>query len=259
MKQGFQRQAAAFIGKNLPDILGGAGIACFGAAIGLAIVNAPKAQEALEAARKEKQRHQLSFKEKCQAMWKYYLPVGLAASAGTAFSICGMHENHKRTAALGAACALSQSALRTYQETVKESLGEKKEKVLKDAIAAKKEETKDTPLRMAEAAVIPNGSGVLCYDAVSGRYFRSTKQDIMDAKNRLNERMLGGPEMFASLNEFYDEIGARELEHIGIGNDLGWNVNAGLVEVYLSSKLLDNGIPCLVMDYEVLPEYRYSI
>ena len=247
------RKTAETLQKNMPNILGGAGIVCFLASIGLAAVNSPKAQRALEQERQKQKKHTLSWQERLRATWRLYLPVGLTAAAGAGCTIASLRESHKRTMALPAACALSESALRTYKDQVVQAIGEKKEKAVKDAAAAQKQE--QVPVQEAQIAVIDQG-GTLCFDVVSGRYFKTTRDRLLAAQNNLNERMLNGMEMFASLNEFYDEIG---LAHIGVGDDLGWNVSKSMLKLYLSAKLLENGAPCMVMDYEVLPEYRYNI
>ena len=58
-----------------------------------------------------------------------------------------------------------------------------------------------------------------------------------------------------ALNEFYDEIG---LPHTEVGGSLGWNINDGLLEVYFSSKIADDGTPCIVMSYENQPKHSYN-
>ena len=60
--------------------------------------------------------------------------------------------------------------------------------------------------------------------------------------------------MSISLNEFYYELG---LEPIKLGDQLGWNIEKGYLGINLSSKLASDGTPCLVLAYEVGPEYNY--
>ena len=63
-------------------------------------------------------------------------------------------------------------------------------------------------------------------------------------------------ENYISLNEFYDEIG---LKYTKIGDDLGWNIDKGLIDVDFSAQLNGNGDPCLVLDYQIIPNYNYNI
>ena len=62
-------------------------------------------------------------------------------------------------------------------------------------------------------------------------------------------------EMYISLTEFYNEIG---LEPTKISDDLGWDLDDGLIELDISSQITDDGRPCIVIDYLVAPRYDYS-
>ena len=93
----------------------------------------------------------------------------------------------------------------------------------------------------------------MCFDVLSGRYFKSDIDLIKRVENNINKRMFN--DMYISLNEFYIELG---LEPIGIGDDLGWSVDKGMIDIDFSSQLADDGTPCLVIDYSVSPKYNYS-
>ena len=58
-------------------------------------------------------------------------------------------------------------------------------------------------------------------------------------------------DMCIRLNDFYNEIG---LDRIKIGEDLGWNIDKGLIEVHYDSTIADNEEPCIVLDYELTHE-----
>ena len=88
---------------------------------------------------------------------------------------------------------------------------------------------------------------------ISGRYFKSDIETIKKAVNELNRRML--LDMYISLSEFYDEIG---LEHIALSDELGWNIDDGLMEIDFSSQLADDGTPCVVIDYHLAPKYDFN-
>ena len=62
-------------------------------------------------------------------------------------------------------------------------------------------------------------------------------------------------EMYIGLNEFYDEIGLAPTQ---LGEDLGWNVDGGEIQVTFSTQLADDGAPCLVLNYEVIPKLGYE-
>ena len=52
------------------------------------------------------------------------------------------------------------------------------------------------------------------------------------------------------------DLPAKEIAK-ALTNELGWNVNKGLIELRFSSQLANGRTPCLVMSYSVAPEYDY--
>ena len=93
---------------------------------------------------------------------------------------------------------------------------------------------------------------ILCYDTVSKRYFTSNAAKIEKAVNKLSRTMLS--ERYVSLNDINYEIG---LEMLNYGDDIGWNVDRGFIDIMFSSKLTDDNEPCLVIDYLVEPKKDY--
>ncbi len=83
-----------------------------------------------------------------------------------------------------------------------ETIGEKKEQTVRDAIA--NDRINKNPVSRREVIITEKGN-TLCYDAISGRYFKSDIDKLKKAENELNRRMRD--EMYISLNEFYYEIG----------------------------------------------------
>ena len=62
-------------------------------------------------------------------------------------------------------------------------------------------------------------------------------------------------EMYVSLNDFYYEVG---LDNIKIGDELGWNIDNGYINLSFSSQLAGDGTPCLVIDYSIAPRYNFG-
>ena len=63
---------------------------------------------------------------------------------------------------------------------------------------------------------------------------------------------------YVSLNDLYDEL---NLEHVGIGDDMGWNVarvGRDLIRPRISSQIADDGRPCAVFSCEPAPQHGYS-
>ena len=100
--------------------------------------------------------------------------------------------------------------------------------------------------------IITERGNTLCYDAVSGRYFKSDIDKLKKAANELNRQMRD--EMYISLNDFYYEIG---LNPVSIGDELGWNIDQGYIDLSFSSQLADDGTPCLVIEYHIAPRYDF--
>ena len=60
---------------------------------------------------------------------------------------------------------------------------------------------------------------------------------------------------YISLNEFYYELG---LDGTKIGDELGWNVTTGLIDLDFSAQLDTDGVPCVVIDYMLAPTRGYN-
>jgi hypothetical protein len=181
--------------------------------------------------------------DKVKVAWKFYVPTALSFIVTTT-AIIGMNViNERKKAALVGLYSITQSTLQEYQQKVIETIGEKKEQSIRDSI------DEDRVLRNPPTDVIITGSGdVLCLDSLSGRYFQSDIEKIKRTINETNRILMN--DMFISLNDFYYDLG---LEPTKLGDDLGFNIEDGLIEVHFSSQLTKEGKPCLVLSYEVRP------
>lgn len=235
--------------KHSPEILMGIGIAGMVATSVMAVRATPKALRLIEDKKAETNEEKLTPIEAVKTTWICYLPAVITGGVSVACLIGANSVNTRRNAALATAYTLSESALKEYQEKVVETIGEKKEQSVRDAIA--KDKLEQNPVTNREVIITDKGD-TLCFDAVSGRYFKSDIEKLKKAVNELNRRMRD--EMYISLNEFYYEIG---LNSIGIGDELGWNIDNGYIEPSFSSQLAEDGTPCLVIGYHVEPRYDY--
>jgi hypothetical protein len=103
--------------------------------------------------------------------------------------------------------------------------------------------------------VIITGDGeTLCLDSLSGRPFKSDINKIKTAEIELGARMLD--ERYVSLNDFYYEIGLDPI--YPLGDDLGWNIDRGRIQLSFSTQLTADNRPCLVVNYTVAPRYDYD-
>ena len=260
------KDAKVMVSKRSPEILTGLGIAGMITTTVLAVKATPKAMKLLEEAKKDifdnldpedisgnnTDYTDISLKpiEMVKVAWKPYIPAAITGIASISCIIGASSVHAKRNAAIAAAYNLSQTALTEYKEKVVETIGEKKEQAIKDKIA--KDKVKKDPVSKSEVIVTGKGN-TLCYDAFNSRYFYSDIDQIKRAINELNRIMLN--QMYVSLNDFYDEL---NLKHSGNGDELGWKLDDGFIEVDFSSQLSDDGRPCLVIEYMVAPRYDYS-
>lgn len=233
--------------KHCPEILMGMGIAGMMTTTILAVAATPKAMKLIEAKKREQQTEKLRPIETVKTAWHCYLPSAVTMIASVGCLIGAETLNAQKGAALAAAYALSETARKEYGNKVTELFGQKKEQEVKDAIA--KDKIDRQPVKTSE--VIFTGCGdTLCYDVLSGRYFKSDIEKLRQAENALNAQMLN--EMYVSLNEWYYAIG---LSEIRLGDALGWDVHKGLLHLTFSSQLTEEGTPCMVVGYQEPPYY----
>lgn len=237
------------IKKHSPEILTGIGIAGMITTTVMAVRATPKALILIEERKEEIGAEKLEAMDMVKTTWVCYIPAAITGTLSVACLIGASSANARRNAALATAYTLSESALKDYQGKVIEMFGEKKNEAVKDAVA--KDKIEKNPVVTREVIITEKGN-TLCYDAISGRYFKSDIEKIKKAECELNRQMLD--DMYVSLNDFYYEIG---LDSVKLGDELGWNVDSGYIDLSFSSQLASDGTPCLVIDYSVAPRYDY--
>lgn len=237
------------IKKHSPEILTGIGIAGMITTTVMAVRATPKALILIEERKEEIGAEKLEAMDMVKTAWACYIPAAITGTLSVACLIGASSVNARRNAALATAYTLSESALKDYQGKVIEMFGEKKNEAVKDAVA--KDKIEKNPVVTREVIITEKGN-TLCYDAISGRYFKSDIEKIKKAECELNRQMLD--DMYVSLNDFYYEIG---LDSVKLGDELGWNIDSGYIDLSFSSQLASDGTPCLVIDYSVAPRYDY--
>lgn len=238
--------------KHSPELLTGIGIAGMVTTVVLAVRATPKALRLIDEKKADiPEEESIPRIEAVKAAWKVYVPAVLTGILSTICLIGANSVNQRRNAAIAAAYSLSESALKEYREKVVETIGERKEQAIRDDIA--KDRITENPVR--EVIVSDRGS-TLCYDGLSGRYFKSDIEKLRRIVNYLNRRMRD--EMFISLNDFYCAVDNPDLGPTKLGDMLGWNIDKGYIDLNFSSQLTTDGTPCLVLDYTVVPEYEYN-
>lgn len=238
--------------KHSPQILIGVGVSGLLTTIGLTIPATVKATRLVDAKKEELGVDKLTTKEVLQTTWKCYIPPFITATASTACVFGGSSKHTRRNAALATAYKVSETAFSEYREKVRESLGERKDGAIRDMVA--KKHIEENPVKGREVIITEKGN-TLCYDHLSGRYFKSDIDHVQRAVNNLNRAMMYDMGGYVSLNDFYDEL---DLAHTALGNDLGWNLDHGLIDIHFGSQIADDGTPCIVLDYTIAPIYNYD-
>lgn len=267
--EGLQKLTQKFGGvlaKNSPTVLTGIGVAGLIATTVLAVKATPKALELIDEAQYDKtslieklyekdgvyNREEviLTKTEVIKASWKCYLPAAAMGLVTISCIIGANRINLRRNAALASVYAISEAALKEYQAKVVETLGKQKERKIKDDIA--KDRITKNPVSNNEV-VITNLGETLCYDSLSGRYFKSDIEKIRQVLNKLSRDLMS--EMFIDLNHVYSEL---NLKGTKMGDMIGWHIDDGLIEPDFSSQLTENGTPCLVLDFITEPRYNHN-
>ena len=212
--------------KHTPEILTGIGITGLVSAGIMAVRATPKALMLIEEKKYDYDVDELTKLETIKTTWTCYAPSVIVGGMSICCLIGASSVNFRRNAALATAYSLSESALKEYQEKVVEVIGEKKEQDVQDAII--KDKVDKTPVTNREVFLTEKGN-TLCLDLMSKRYFRTDIDMLRRAVNDLNRRMRD--ETFISLNDFYYEIG---LDGIKLGDDLGWNIDRGYIDLQFS-------------------------
>ena len=239
-----------FVQENSPAILTGFSVI---GVISTAVIAARahnNAQVELDEARRKKEAP-LTKQEALELTWRHYVPPVLLGGA-TITCIFGLNSVHtKRQAAIASLYSLADNSFKEYRSKVVESIGARKEEKVRDDIV--QDHLDKNPVSMTHIHDTPVGS-TLCYDELSGRYFRSSEESIKRARNDFNHKLNTGMSIWLSVNDFYYELGLNPIE---LGDYMGWTVDE-LVEISTPAKRADNGDPCLVMRFNVKPRFLYN-
>lgn len=232
-----QNRSAVKAGMAIAGVVG-TGMACADAAT--------KTNKELEKLKYENKDESPTTTDKIKRVWKYWVkPV--CVGGGTIYLIYSSHSDQAKTiTALTAMYSMRDNELKEWTKKVEEIAGKKKAEDIKEAIRIDKVQN-NPPV---ENEIHNTGRGdTLCYDMVSGRYFRSNQEDIRKTVNDINELIHW--RSYAVLNDFYEGLNVPLVKY---GDDIGWDFNAQQkIEMEFSSTLTDDGTPALVVDFEVYP------
>ncbi len=242
------------ISKNSPHILTGLGCAgVFTTAIltGRATLKAHTILEREEEYRKEQNKDSYSEPlppmEVVQLTWKTFVPPVLMGLTSIACIVGANTISANRNAAIAALYSLSETAFREYKDKVVEEVGKTKERAIRDSIS--QDHINARPVNTSTVIVTGQGD-VLCHDAMSKRYFRSSPEKIRQVVADLDDLLR--LESWIPLNEFYYRL---HMDTCDLGANCGFNPykGNGRVEIDYNSSLTPEGIPCLEVSAKTYP------
>lgn len=253
----FARDVKVSLSKHSPSILIGIGITGMLTTTVLAVKATPKALRLMEEKKRELDVETLTPVETVKTTWKCYVPAAVSGVVSIACLIGANSVNTRRNAALATAYKLSETAFTEYREKVVETIGEKKERTVRDKVSEK--QIKDNPIKQTEVIVTGRGQ-TLFFEPLSHRYFYSDLEKIKRAENKLNKEIICDPfETGVTVNDFYEEIG---IPGTATGDSLGWKRADYLIDIYPSAQMADEGTefegqPCIVLNHNNPPQYDF--
>lgn len=252
-------KASKIVAKNSPAILTALGIAGFGTTVVLAV----RATPAADAAHRGHiwKRHDIEENpdiqdvkealrddiiEEVKEIVPLYAP---ALGMGIVSIVCfvGASKIHAdRHAAIMAAYSLSEKTLATYQEKVRERLGADVHSDIHDEVM---KELVDDDTAPDGTLVVKEGKWRF-YDTKLGRYFYSTREEIMAAESEINRRLLA--ETRVNLSEFYYAMGIDDPGQVA--DCMGWDISdryAQAMEIWFTPMFDDEKNPCTAIHYRM--------
>lgn len=237
------------LAKHSPEILVGIGIGGFFTAIGLCIPATKTACELIEEKKIDEGVDELTPVETVKTVWKCYIPTAVTAGCSTACIVGATRTGLKRNAALAAAYKISQESLELYHEKVKEAIGEKKEREIRDEVA--KEKHQRHPDNEAPVVITAKGD-TNCYDPVIKREFKNDIESIRKGINNISDMI--SHEMSASYNDYLVEIGLSRYQ-TDVLETIGWDLDDFPLEPQFTYGPGENGEPCLIVSFYKEPHY----
>ncbi len=251
------KSAKTFVVKHSPEILTGMGIAGMITTTILAVKATPRALELVNEKHDElypdDEDREIAIPpvEVVKSCWRCYVPAAITGITSTVCLVGAVSVSSRRTAALAAAYHLSESTLSEYKDKVIQTIGEKKEKTVREKVS--EERVEQNPIAKNEVIITEKGE-TLFMEPLSKRYFKSDIELIRRAENRLNKEILTDISGYVSLNEFYDEIG---LDRTDLGDDLGWNIDH-TIELDFDLIRTEDDKALWVIYYTNPPKYKYD-
>jgi len=204
------------------------------------VVMAAKAAPVAEKVLNERPNDADSFLEKTKAVIPIYAPTAGMVLISTGCILASNRIYHHRYSSILALYALGERSMKKWQDVIFDEVGEKSFEKVRERVVAPEE---------AMPAIVVDDPTVLCYDTYSGRYFKTDSvETVRRYINDLNDVLF--QEDFVGINDFYFMVGLPKTE---FGDDVGWNVADGSIQVRFDSFLV-NDRPCVVISFGLGPK-----
>lgn len=242
------RQMGTFVGKNSQVIMTTFSV---GGLLGTVIfsVRATTKADLILAELRRKYGDEIPKDELARKILPLYIPTVIMGGLTAASIIGSSRSAAKQNAVLASSLYSAEMMLKEYQAKVVETIGEKKELTVREGLAG--DQITRNPVSRNQIFITGRGDH-LCYDTLSGRYFKSDIEKLRQLQNEMNRCIIS--EMWVTLNQVYMEMG---LDPIELGNDVGWNVDH-MLDMQFSGHLTDDQQPCIAVVHSVQPRlYRF--
>lgn len=234
------------ISDNFPLILTSMGVSGVIATTVLAVKATPEAYREIQDARSETT-EPITKVDMVKLTYRHYIPAAAVGISTIAAIVGAQSVNMKRQAALVGLWTVTDKALSEYKNQVIKTIGEKKEKEIVTEVVRERMDKDEF-----NTEIIVTGRGKQKFkDTISGRYFESDIESVRQAQNNINAQCIN--EMYASLNDFYREVGLPGTAH---GEEAGWRADR-LLEIAFIPQLSEDGEACIGLDYRSAPIRSY--
>lgn len=176
--------------------------------------------------------------------WKEFVtPVTVAT-----FTLASLATAHKismgRLAGTMTLYSATEKKAKEFEAKCREVLGDDKVEKVKDEV------DKDFASKFDGQSILfvnDSASTMRCIDKFTGQKFTSSFDELKRIESEFAKQLAydGG---FICVNDFYDIVGEERIKN---GDDIGWN-SERLPEFRYSSQLGRDGVPLLVVDYDVI-------
>lgn len=186
-------------------------------------------------------------------VWKCYIPTAVTSAATISAIAISWKFGQAREKLAKMAGYMAEQTLKSYSTNVMKRLEDGT--LNKETLAQEEADARglvNPNVRKANSAIVVDGDQVLILDSFSGRTFYGSIASVRESVNNVNEQVFSS--LYASLSDFYDHLG---LEPTGVSDDVGWNADHPL-KVMFDAVLLENGKPCITMDYQLDPFSGYA-